>query len=540
MSDMSKLKRLTLIVFFVFFSFLALGAVSHAENRALEQLLDLFEKKGVISPQEVKRIKQTLAEDQERLEMREREIEEKEKALSEREKDLKAKEEALQAEEHALSESAKVSPETSAEEKPAGKVETVGTSAQQKTGWTPIPLQATYREGFCVSTSDPDQFALCLGGLLQVDYRYYDYDGQDPENNGFDLRRVRLLMAGHLSRHFDYRFLYEYQGASSRNLLDAYVDARLVPEAALRIGQFKEPFGLDQSTKDKDIWFAEKSFAFYLSPQRDVGVMAHGSLLNDRIDYGLGVFNGNGPDDSETGDEDSPQVTTRLVFYPLKNQGFPLFRDLQLGGSFSYANIDRNNVDIQVKTSGLTTFFDVSSAAKFNVIREADWQRRYGLELGWAYGPVAVAGEYVNDYYKDITTSSQQFDTELEAYYVSLLWMLTGERPTFERGVIQTIRPLRSVWQGGWGAFGLAFRYDVFKADDDAYENLITQGFSVSEAKAYTIALNWYLNPKVRLILDATRTDFDSPLLIDRDPLTGTAIYSDREDVFTGRFQFVY
>jgi phosphate-selective porin OprO/OprP len=104
--------------------------------------------------------------------------------------------------------------------------------------------------------------------------------------------------------------------------------------------------------------------------------------------------------------------------------------------------------------------------------------------------------------------------------------------------VFQPIKPKRSVWEGGWGAIGLAFRYDYFEADDIAYDVLIYEGDSVREAEAYTIALNWYLAPSVRVVLDATRTEFDRPLLIDRDPLTGEAVYSDREDVITGRLQF--
>jgi hypothetical protein len=39
-------------------------------------------------------------------------------------------------------------------------------------------------------------------------------------------------------------------------------------------------------------------------------------------------------------------------------------------------------------------------------------------------------------------------------------------------------------------------------------------------------------------MMDFSRTDFDAPLLTGRDPLNGTATYNDREDVFTGRFQF--
>ncbi|MCK4349188.1 MAG: hypothetical protein KAW47_11295, partial [Thermoplasmatales archaeon] len=112
------------------------------------------------------------------------------------------------------------------------------------------------------------------------------------------------------------------------------------------------------------------------------------------------------------------------------------------------------------------------------------------------------------------------------------------ERPTFQNGVLQPLKPDKTLWNGGWGALGLAFRYDVFRADGSAYENLITEGYSVREADSYSIALNWYLNPFTRLTFDVTRTTFDSPLLIYRDSLTGTAIYSDREDVLTGRFQF--
>ena len=90
----------------------------------------------------------------------------------------------------------------------------------------------------------------------------------------------------------------------------------------------------------------------------------------------------------------------------------------------------------------------------------------------------------------------------------------------------------------GWGALGLALRYDRFDADSSVYDDLIIEGYSVRKAKAYTIALNWFLNPSVRVILDATRTEFDRPLIIDHDPLSGELIYSQREDVLTARCQF--
>ena len=117
--------------------------------------------------------------------------------------------------------------------------------------------------------------------------------------------------------HFYYFFQYEFQGAGSRRLLDAYVDTRILPYLSMRVGQFKTPFGFEQYSADKNIPFAERSMGFLLTPLRDVGFMAHGSFWGRRVNYGLGLFNGDGVDDSVGGDEDSPGFVGRVVLTAL-------------------------------------------------------------------------------------------------------------------------------------------------------------------------------------------------------------------------------
>lgn len=506
-----------LTALFLVFCVPSLSKTAHAEPSAMEQLLQILSTKAVMTQEEVKTVREALEKEKAERSAKEKEIEEKRKALVQWEKDLAEKEQALQ--------SKRVETPSTATGTEAAKPEST-------------PLRAAYDEGFQLSTPDPDFFSLRIGGLLQTDYRYYDYDDKDPNTNRFDIRRARLLLGGTMYRYFDYKFEYEFQGSGSRNLLDAYVDARFVPWASLRLGQGKEPFGLEQVTKDKNLYFAERSMGWYLTPQRDVGVMAHGSIFQDRINYGFGVFNGDGLDDATGGDQDDPEFAGRLVLAPFKTSGPDLLQDLQFGGSFTYSDIDRNNVQVQVKTTGLTTFFEVASGAKFNVIRDGGEKRRYGLELGWAFGPLALSAEYVNLEFTDITTSRDSFSTDMEDTYVALLWMLTGEHPKFKNGVFQPVEPHHNFLQGGWGALGLALRYDCFSAEPSVYDDLILEGNSVRKAEAYTIALNWFLNPSARLIIDATRTEFDKPLIIDRDSLTGELIYAEREDVLTGRFQF--
>jgi phosphate-selective porin OprO/OprP len=499
--------------------FLLLGLrPAFAETQALKKMLEVFERKGILNAEEVQVIRQAASEDL-------RELETKEKELKARENELNRREKKLLESENSPPSAANppVEVQASAEKAPAG-----------------IALGAYYDRGVCLGAADPYDLSLCLGGLLQVDYRYYNYDEGNPNNNSFDIRRARLQIGGHALRHFDYRFLYEFSGAQSRNLLDAYMDFNALPWMSLRAGQFKEPFSLEQLSSDSDLFFAERSMAYYLTPRRDIGIMAHASLFDDRFGYGVGVFNGRGLDDSVGGDSDAPQVTGRLWSAPFRNHGIALADDLRFGVSASSGKIDRNGVTIQVDTTGMTRFLDVSPNAKFAIIQDADRLDRYGLEMAWAWGPLGIMSEYVANRYQNIETSSDEFDLNLDDFYVALFWMLTGEEPTFRYGVMQPIRPLKNFGEGGWGAFGLALRYDRFAADQVIYGTLVEPGNSVRKADAYTAALNWYLNPFVRFLVDFTFTEFDRPLLIDRNSNTGEATYSDWEAVITARLQFAF
>ena len=527
--------------------FLLLGGangICNAEGQALEQLLDLLRKNGAISSEQATKIKATLAQEQKALSDREQALTKRERAVLQREQALAGKEASQPGQDdvdrQAGSQSALPAPNggTDAEQV---KAEVEKPARQVSDGVKGFPLEAVFDDGFFLRSREKGLFELQIGGLLQAEYRYYDYGGNaDPRKNKFDIRRARLLLAGKFYERFSYKFQYEFQGADSRKLLDAYVDARILPFISLRMGQFKEPFSLEQDTSSKNIVFAERDMGYYLTPRRDVGFMAHASFWKDRIYYGVGIFNGDGVDDTAGGNSDSPEITGRIVYAPFRNMGFPLVDGLHVGGSYSYAKADSANVKVAVKTGGLTTFFDVSSSAKSNPIRDVDARTRYGAELAWTYGPLLLWGEYINLQFSDVETSNSKFDINLTDYYGALMWMVTGEEPAVRKGVIQGIRPRRNLFQGGWGALGLAFRCDHFDGGDSAYEYLVEAGTSVREATAYTIGINWYLNPYIRVLLNATRTNFDRPLLIETDSITGETIYSDREDVLTGRVQLQF
>ena len=510
-----------------------------AGNRALEQLIQIFEKKGGLTAEETQAVRDTMKKEEARLQERERALLEREERVLKREKALLEKESGTRPitgspVEEKLEEAIRT-------EKDLQIKATRGATSGEAEHRKGVPLEVSYQDGFRLSTEDPDDFSLTLGGLVQVDYRYFRYENEDPNKNRFDIRRARLIMKGRILRHFDYEFEYEFSGAGSRRLLDAYVDINAIPYASFRVGQYKSPFSFEQVTLDSNLMFAERPMGFYLTPGRDLGVMAHHSLWDDRLNYGIGIFNGDGPDDTVGGDVDSPQVIGRVVASPFKHlEDGSFIQGLQFGGSGSYGNIDRNNVQATIRTTGLTKFFDVASSAKFAIVRDVDKLSRYGAELAWTYGPLLLSGEYIKAKFSGVQTSSNRFDVGLRDYYVSLLWMVTGENPVIQKGVLQPMRPKRNFWQGGLGAFGLAFRYDSFEADPVVYQYLVEPGDSVRKATGYSFAVNWWMNPYARFLIDLTRTKFDRPLLIMRDSMTGDSIYSEWEDVATARLQFQY
>jgi phosphate-selective porin OprO/OprP len=137
---------------------------------------------------------------------------------------------------------------------------------------------------------------------------------------------------------------------------------------------------------------------------------------------------------------------------------------------------------------------------------------------------------------------TDRFDFSMRAWYAQMLIMLTGERPVIKGGVLEKIRPLKdfNIRTGAWGAWGLAFMYQDFEAEDEVYDFLVTAGDSIRKADSFTVGLNWYLNSMVRLTLNYSRTRFDDPLFLGSHPTKGYAYYQDIEHAWVTRFQLEF
>lgn len=398
-----------------------------------------------------------------------------------------------------------------------------------------------YDDGFYLRSEKDPGVELKIGGSLQVDYRRYAETVR--ADNRFDIRRARVKFGGGVSTWFRFKMEFEFQGNETSNLVDAYGETVFGGSHGLRFGQFKVPFSLEWQTPNNGLWFAERAIGFDLGPKRDLGVMVHGSFLRDRVVYGAGLFNGDGEDGSARGnEEDAPEIAARVAVLPFRHFQWPLLENLQFGGSASRSTIDRTNVNLEVKSTGMVgtnrSLYVLKQNTKFGVLQDVGQRNRSALEAAWAWGPFAAAAEAYRLSYTDLVAAGRApEDAEFSAWYAAGLWCLTGENPILQKGAFAPIRPSSALnpSEGSWGAFCLAGRIDHFTGD----ENWITPGafVSVREADAYTAALTWILHPMHRLILDYTHTEFSDPIRARVLP-DGTVDYIIEESVLTFRYSF--
>lgn len=84
-------------------------------------------------------------------------------------------------------------------------------------------------------------------------------------------------------------------GAANRALQDAYINYHgVIPHHDFTVGQFKRRLGEEGTRDSKDLDFVERAMITQLADLRDLGIQAHGSWWDERLQYWVGGFNGAG------------------------------------------------------------------------------------------------------------------------------------------------------------------------------------------------------------------------------------------------------
>ncbi len=389
------------------------------------------------------------------------------------------------------------------------------------------PSVSVSEKGFSLASAD-SAYALRLRGLVQADSRLFLHDG-GLANNSFVLRRARFIAEGTIDRIYDFQLVPEYAG-SSVTVLDANLAMTLSPAAQLKFGRFKPPIGLELLQGDASTFFAERSLVTNFVPNRDLGAQLGGNFLDGAVTYTAGAFNGvaDGANSTNVDFDNDKDVVARLFAQPFKSDTSSPLQGLGFGVAGSHGRQKTAAaLTSGYKTDGQQVFF------RYNSTTIADGQSwRFSPQASYYNGPFGMLGEYAVSAV-DVRTTASVSKTELHhhAWQLATGYILTGEKSSYS-GVVpaRSFRP----GQAGWGAWEITARYANLKIDDNTFPVFADPAASASEATAWGVGVNWYLNKTVRATFDYFQTRFGTLL-----PPTSVLLRQNEQALVT-RLQLVF
>lgn len=419
------------------------------------------------------------------------------------------------------------------------------------------PVFATFKDGVKFEDGSGN-WQLAINGRTQADYRNFNPDVDAADT--FSLRRARL--GGTLTFYKDYsaRVEGEYAGGST-TLTYGYFDINKFKQAKLRLGQFKPFYGLERSMSTNFTDFQERSMAdSLLGSTYDRGIMVFGNPL-PWLNYSLAYINGSGTSDENNAKTDNKDVTARLTgniaeMAEWKNAVVHVGGWLGKGEQGSrrqsafIPTVQSEGRGVQFFSTTCSTAATAcgGTTATANAFKDNVDRTRGGTELALAYGPVKFQGEYIKTNF-----DGQGYSPDINAWYTNLVWNVTGESfaDMYKEGVFGRLKPINNFGGSGWGALQVGLRYSKFDASDFKTGNTAGTGvllkttptattgdgvlWATNEADAWTLGLNWILNPNTRLMMNYIHTDFDTPIKV---RVNGKDSTFDNEHALTMRAQF--
>ncbi|MDF1588871.1 MAG: porin [Gammaproteobacteria bacterium] len=355
--------------------------------------------------------------------------------------------------------------------------------AQLTEATKPSDVEVKVKGGVTVKTRD-GKFSTKLGGRLQADAATYS---GDPEmGDGTEIRRARLYLEGTMYSDWGYKLQYDFAstGANGKGIADAYIDYNGFDDLQLRVGNFKDPFSLQEQTSSKFTSFTERALPSAFAAGRHIGVMAstkqqHWSLAGGVFGDSLTATNTSTTGTKHENDE-GWGLGARATFAPVNEKtkvihlGLGLnYRDTGGLGTTSFSQQAETHISgINIVNTGTIT--GVSDFLKV------------GAEVATVMGPFSAQAEY-------ITTSvsrNNASDLDFNGWYAQAGYFFTGESRNYKKGAFGSITPKASVGEGGIGAWELGLRYSTVDLTDAD----ITGG----EADSVTLGVNWYATPTLR------------------------------------------
>ena len=257
------------------------------------------------------------------------------------------------------------------------------------------------------------EIKLVLGGFIQVNFEDGDVlafqgnFGQTALKDRFRLRRARINLTGDFAEQFDFKIEGDFGQSDGLNsnrtafsTTDIFVNWHQFPQAQIKVGQWKAPFGLEQLTPDYALYTIERTLPTgAITPDRQIGAQLWGKPFasvwpeqKDLLTYYAGIFNGNGRNITNN-DNNNFMYVGRLEVLPWKGKVLGQDSSLKLGADVLNSRDDKGTNISQT----LNLLVNADGSLSPFTLPGADERTAWSVDAWLNIGPFDLIGEYFQE-----------------------------------------------------------------------------------------------------------------------------------------------
>jgi len=343
-----------------------------------------------------------------------------------------------------------------------------------------------------ISSAD-GAYSFKIRGRVETDFVVFDEaKGTRDFSNGTDMRSARIGVEGTIDSVWDYRAEVDFAG-NGTSIKDAYLKYTGFDALAITVGHHKTPNSLERLTGGTNLTFPERAMAVeaFTNGSNAGGDWKLGaSVAHADKNWTLtgGVFGETISITSADGVDEGYGYHARGTVSPINGDG----KLLHLGVS-AYLR--------EPGARGLVRFgdrpetrMDGGRIVDTGAIDADNYTLLAGEFIG-AVGSAYVQAEYLRTDVNRIDPVNP--DVNFDGYYITAAYYLTGESIPYSKGGIGRLTPKHNLGNGGSGAWQIAARYSTINLND--------KDILGGKADTYSVGLNWWANPYVRVLLDWSR-----------------------------------
>ncbi len=316
----------------------------------------------------------------------------------------------------------------------------------------------------------------------------------EPNDAEVSLRRAKLKYLHDFGNNWRLKLTADYNSGGDLELSDNYVSYSGWKRGLLTLGVNDPAFSLESVSQSTALTFMERGLPVAaLSEGKSGGISFLRRNSHNILNASLILFNVS----QDNLREDGQGLVLHYVYSPVE---FGEGNSIHVGGSFSYrVNTNEENTRFRSRPEAATMddyYVDTGSVVG------ADRIGRLSVEASQVLGRFSWQAELLST-----RVQRKGFDTVgFWGAYAFASWFLTGDSRNynFGDGSFAQVHVGSPVLEGGAGAFELALRA--------SYVDLTDQDVNGGREKNLSVGLNWYLNQRIRLMMNLVKVlDVDRP-----------------------------